>query len=306
MNIRILGSAAGGGFPQWNCNCRNCRGVRTGQLNARQRTQSSIAIRGADECAWTLINASPDILTQLYAAAELQPGRSNRDTGIRNVLLTDSQIDHTTGLFMLREHVQPWPVWCTDNVFADLTDGNPILQVLQHYCGVNRRRVAIDGGWFAVDGVEDLRWQAIPIAGKSAPYSRRRGTRERGDVIALFIEDVRNERRLFYAPALASIEPHVFELMRGADCVLVDGTFWSDDEMLQMGVGRKRAADMGHLPQSGADGMISWLDRLPASTRRVLIHINNTNPVLIEGSPERGVLQAHDIEVAYDGMEIIL
>jgi pyrroloquinoline quinone biosynthesis protein B len=111
---------------------------------------------------------------------------------------------------------------------------------------------------------------------------------------------------LLYAPALANIEPHVFELMQAADCVLVDGTFWSEDEMLQMGVGRKRASDMGHLPQSGPDGMIDWLDRLPGSTRRILIHINNTNPILVEDSPERRVLQDHDIEVADDGMEIVL
>ncbi|MET0535777.1 MAG: pyrroloquinoline quinone biosynthesis protein PqqB [Steroidobacter sp.] len=306
MNIRILGAAAGGGFPQWNCNCRNCRGVRTGQVNARRRTQSSIAIRGADEFAWTLVNASPDILAQLHANPQLQPARSNRDTGIRNIVLTDSQVDHTTGLFMLREHVSAWPIWCTDNVFADLTHGNPILQVMQRYCGVNRQRVDVDGGWFTVDGVEDLRWQAVALTGRSAPYSSRRETPEPGDVIALFVEDLRSGHRLFYAPALASIEPHVFELMRDAHCVLVDGTFWSEDEMLQMGVGRKRAADMGHLPQSGPGGMIEWLDRLPPATRRILIHINNTNPILIEDSPERAVLRAHDIEVAHDGMEISL
>jgi pyrroloquinoline quinone biosynthesis protein B len=306
MHLRILGSAAGGGFPQWNCNCRNCHGVRTGQVSARPRTQSSIAIRGADECAWTLINASPDILAQLRSNAQLQPERANRDTGISNVLLTDSQVDHTTGLYMLRENTQPWPVWCTDLVFADLTSGNPILQLLQHYCGVDRRPIAIDEGWFTIDGAEELRWRAIPIPGKPAPYSPRRESPERGDVIAVFVEDTRTQRRVLYAPALASIEPHIFEFMRAADCVLVDGTFWSEDEMLQAGVGRKRASDMGHLPQSGADGMIDWLDRLPGATRRILIHINNTNPILVEDSPERRILQAHDIEVAYDGMEIVL
>jgi pyrroloquinoline quinone biosynthesis protein B len=207
---------------------------------------------------------------------------------------------------MLRENTQPWPVWCTDHVFADLTGGNPILQVLQHYCGVDRRRIPIDGSGFSVDDAEDLRWQAIPIPGKPAPYSPRRESPEPGDVIALFVEDTRNQRRLLYAPALANVEPHVFELMRAADCVLVDGTFWSEDEMLQMGVGRKRASDMGHLPQSGPEGMIDWLDRLPGATRRILIHINNTNPILVEDSPERRMLQDHDIEVAYDGMEIIL
>jgi pyrroloquinoline quinone biosynthesis protein B len=270
-------------------------------LNARPRTQSSIAIRGADETAWTLVNASPDILAQLQANPQLQPARSARDTGIRNIVLTDSQIDHTTGLLMLRESPRPWPLWCTDGVFADLTTVNPILQVLQNYCGVSRQRIE-PGEWFGVEGSEDLRWQAIALPGKPPPYSKRAS--QPGDVIGLLVEDVRAQRRLCYAPGVANIDSWLFELMAGSHCVLVDGTFWTDDELIALGVSRKRAADMGHLTQSG--GMISWLDRLPQTTRRVLIHINNTNPILVEDSPEREVLNAHNIEVAYDGMEIDL
>lgn len=302
MQVRILGAAAGGGFPQWNCNCRNCLGVRRRELNARPRTQSSIAIRGADETAWTLVNASPDILAQLQANPQLQPARSHRDTGIRSIVLTDSQIDHTTGLLMLRESTRPWPLWCTDGVFADLTTANPVVQVLQQYCGVNRQRIDAAGEWFTMEGGDDLRWQAIALSGKPPPYARR--DPQPGDVIGLLVEDPRTERRLCYAPGVASIEPDLFELMSSANCVLVDGTFWTDDELIQLGVSRKRAADMGHLTQTG--GMIDWLDRLPAMTRRVLIHINNSNPILVEDSPEREILNAHGIEVAYDGMEIAL
>lgn len=305
MHIRILGSAAGGGFPQWNCNCRNCLGVRRQELNARPRTQSSIAIRGADETAWTLVNASPDILAQLQANPQLQPARANRDTGIRNLVLTDSQIDHTTGLLMLRESPKPWPLWCTDNVFADLTTANPILQVLQRYCGVSRQRIPIaekGNDWFSVEGSDDLRWQALALPGRPPPYSQREA--RPGDVIGLVVEDVSTNRRLCYAPGVANIDSWLFEVMSSADCVLVDGTFWTDDELIRLGVSHKRAADMGHLTQSG--GMIGWLDRLPAATRRVLIHINNTNPILVEDSPEREILTSHRIEVAYDGMEIVL
>jgi pyrroloquinoline quinone biosynthesis protein B len=276
--------------------------VRRKELNARARTQSSIAIRGADETAWTLVNASPDILAQLQANPQLQPARSHRDTGIRNIVLTDSQIDHTTGLLMLRESSKPWPLWCTDSVFADLTSENPILQVLQRYCGVNRQRIDVADQWFAVEGSEDLRWQAIALPGKPPPYSQREA--QPGDVIGLVVEDVRTERRLCYAPGVASIDSWLFEVMSSSDCVLVDGTFWSDDELVNLGVSRKRAADMGHLTQTG--GMIDWLDRLPATTRRVLIHINNTNPILVEDSPERARLSSHHIEVAHDGMEIVL
>ena len=253
-----------------------------------------------------LVNASPDILTQLQAHPQLHRENSCRDTGLHGVLLTDSQIDHTTGLFMLRESSRPWPLWCTDGVFADLLQGNPIAQILQNYCGIQRQRIHIDGRWFVVEGIDGLRWQAIPLPGKPPAYSWRREAAEPGEVIGLLIEHTRSRRRLFYAPGLASIEPLTFEAMLSAHCVLVDGTFWTDDEMLQAGVGHKRAADMGHLPQSGVNGMISWLDRLPPSTRRILIHINNTNPILLEDSPERGVLREHGIEVAHDGMEISL
>jgi pyrroloquinoline quinone biosynthesis protein B len=310
MQVRILGSAAGGGFPQWNCNCPNCGGVRRRELNARSRTQSSIAIRGADENAWTLVNASPDILAQLQANPQLQPARGYRDTGIRNIVVTDAQIDHTTGLLMLRENPKPWPLWCTDSVYADLTTANPILQVLQRYCGVNRQRIGVTHEWFTVEGAEDLRWQAMALPGRPPPYSKREA--QPGDVIGLVVEDLRTERRLCYAPGVASIDSWLFEVMCSSNCVLVDGTFWSDDELVRLGVSHKRAADMGHLTQSGGqeddqgEGMIGWLDRLPAATRRVLIHINNTNPILVEDSPERALLNSHRIEVAYDGMEIAL
>ena len=306
INLRILGSAAGGGFPQWNCNCANCNGVRKGTVDAWARTQSSIAIRGTNEFAWALVNVSPDILAQLQANPDLQPARALRDTGIAALVLTDSQIDHTTGLLMLREATRPWPLWCTDSALEDLTHGNPLLQVLQHYCGVSRRRVEIGGNWFSMQGLDDLRWRAVAIGGDAAPYSRRRGAPVPGDVIGLSIEHSETGRRIFYAPALPGIDAGVWEQMQAADCVLVDGTFWSDDEMSRSGVGHKTAAQMSHLPQSGEEGMIAWLDRLPSRTRRVLIHVNNTNPILVEDSPERATLAAHGIEVAYDGMDIVL
>ena len=154
MKIRVLGSAAGGGFPQWNCNCRNCTGVRKGTVRARVRTQSSIAVCGADCAAWALVNASPDILAQLKANPVLQPARAARDTAIAAVVLVDGQIDHTTGLFMLRESTRPLPVWCTDAAYADLTRGNPILNVLAHYCGVERHAMPVDGGDFTVAAAE--------------------------------------------------------------------------------------------------------------------------------------------------------
>jgi pyrroloquinoline quinone biosynthesis protein B len=305
VKIRILGSAAGGGFPQWNCNCPNCRGIRAGSLRARARTQSSIAVSGHDPARWILVNASPDIRAQLEAHPELQPHRALRDSALCAVVLVDGQVDHTTGLYMLRESTRPWPVWCTDSTYADLTQGNPVLQVLTHFCGVERHRMELDRP-FLVEQVEDVRWRALPVASKPAPYSPNRAAPIPGDNVALVLEDGHSGRSAVYAPGLGAIDERLFEFMQRAACVLVDGTFWSDDEMIRVGVSKKHARDLGHLPQSGEGGMLDWLGRLPAGVRKILIHINNTNPILDESSDEARELTRRGVEVAVDGMEIAL
>jgi len=309
MRITVLGSAAGGGFPQWNCNCRNCAGVRAGSVRARPRTQSSIFVRPDDASDGILFNASPDILEQIRAHPALQPARAVRDTAIAGVVLMDGQIDHATGLFMLRERGSPLPLWCTDPVHEDLTTGNPVLRVLGHYCGVNRQRIAIDGAGgqaFAVPGVAGLTLRAVALDSKAAPYSPHRDAPVPGDNIGMLIGDATSGRSAFYAPGLGEITPALFDLMAGADAVLVDGTFWTDDEMIGLGLSKKTARSIGHLPQSGAGGMIEWLDKLPARTRRLLIHINNTNPILDEDSEQRAELTRHRIEVCEDRMTIEL
>jgi pyrroloquinoline quinone biosynthesis protein B len=302
----VLGSAAGGGFPQWNCNCRNCSGVRSGTLRARPRTQSSIIVSGRDERQWALVNASPDILAQLRANAVLQPARATRDTAISGIVLVDGQLDHTVGLFMLRESTRALRLWCTDSVYADLTRGNPIFAVLAHYCGVERRTMPADGSEFAVDGVGGLHWRALAVTGKPAPYSPNRESPVAGDNVALVLRDDGSGRTLVYAPGLGSMDEPLWRAMQDAACVLVDGTFWSDDEMIRLGLSRKSSRDIGHLPQSGAGGMLEWLERLPPGCRRILIHVNNTNPILDESSPEHAELARRGVEVAWDGMELEL
>jgi len=300
----VLGSAAGGGFPQWNCNCPNCRGYRAGTLRARARTQSSIAVGVGS--SWALVNASPDILAQLQSNPDLQPGRAIRDTALVAIVLVDGQVDHTTGLYMLRESVRPWPIWCTDSTFADLTRGNPVLGVLGYFCGVDRRRIDLDEDGFTIDKVDAVRWRALPVASKPAPYSPNRESPVAGDNLALVIEDQSTGKTAVYAPGLSAIDDRVWRAMQSAACVLVDGTFWTDDEMVRLGISSKRARDIGHLPQTGPGGMMEWLDRLPSATRRILIHINNTNPILNESSQEAAELKRRGIEVAWDGMEIVL
>src|SRR5690554_1378861 len=150
MQIRILGSGAGGGFPQWNCNCRNCAGVRNGTVRAWPRTQSSIAVAGREPDSWVLVNASPDVRAQLEGNPVLHPVHGARESKIGAIVLVDAQIDHTIGLFTLRESSRPWPLYCTDRVYSDLTAGNPILNVLSHYCGIERRRIEEGGEPFRI------------------------------------------------------------------------------------------------------------------------------------------------------------
>jgi pyrroloquinoline quinone biosynthesis protein B len=302
MKIKVLGSSAGGGFPQWNCNCRNCDGVRRGSIKATRRMQSSIAVSANGE-DWLLVNASPDLLAQIAANPELQPARRVRDSGIAAVLVIDAQIDHVTGLLMLRERDTPLPLYATDAVWQDLCSGFPVAPILSHYCGIEHRRIALDASPLAIDALKGVQIDALPLSSKAPPYSPHRQAPERGDNIGLVITNSQTGKRVFYAPGLGAIEPHVLAAMREADLLLVDGTLWTADEMIRLGLSKKTAADMGHLQQSGPGGMIELLDSLEASdVRKVLIHINNTNPVLIEDGPERRILSEHGIEVAYDGM----
>ena len=306
MKIIVLGSSAGGGFPQWNCNCANCDGVRRGTLNARARTQSSIAV-SADNENWLLINASPDILTQIRATPALQPARQSRDSGIAAVLLIDAQIDHVTGLLMLREG-KPIPLYCTASVWDDLSTGLPLVPVLSHYCGVQWHPLPIMQNRMEpieLPGFDGIRITPLALLSKAPPYSPHRENPHPGDNIGLIIENRATGKKVFYAPGLGEIESHVEAAMRSADCLLVDGTVWTEDEMIRLGFSTKLAADMGHLPQSGPGGMIECLDRMDAP-RKILIHINNTNPILDEDSEQHATLLRHGIEIAYDGMEITL
>jgi pyrroloquinoline quinone biosynthesis protein B len=235
----------------------------------------------------------------------MQPGRAVRDTAIIGIVLIDSQIDHATGLLMLREG-KPLEVYCTEMVHEDLTTGNPLFKILEHYCGVNWHPVPVEAGTpFTVRGAETLRFTAVPLRSKAPPYSPHRQAPQVGDNIGVQVEDLTTGKRLFYAPGVGEIEAHLQPYLAECDCLLVDGTFWRDDELVVAGIANKRARDMGHLPQTGEDGMLSVLRLLPRP-RKVLIHINNTNPILDEASPERAAVEAAGIEVAYDGMDITL
>ncbi|RJS91666.1 pyrroloquinoline quinone biosynthesis protein PqqB [Salinisphaera sp. Q1T1-3] len=301
MEIKVLGSAAGGGFPQWNSNVGLNRALHDGQTRASARTQSSIAVRGRGE-DWLLINASPDIRQQILATPALRPAPGRRGTGIGAVLLMDSQIDHTAGLTLLREG-EKLDVHCTRQVYEDLTTGWPLFNVLSHYCGADWHEI-VPGRDISLDVLPGVGLRAVALSSAAPPYSPHRQAPTPGDNIGLVLTDAATGRRVFYAPGLGAIDDVVAAEMAASDVLLVDGTFFTETEMIDQGVGRKTAASMGHLPQSGEQGMLATLARWP-DKRRVLIHINNTNPILDPDSEARATVAAAGVEVAHDGMEIV-
>ncbi len=303
MHIQILGSAAGGGFPQWNCNCANCAGFRDGSVEAKARTQSSIAISD-DGVSWVLCNASPDIRAQLQQFAPFQPGRALRDTGIAAIVLMDSQIDHTTGLLSLREGC-PLDVWCTDMVHEDLSTGFPLFTMLSHWNGGLRWNPVEPERAFTIAACPNLRFTPFVLQSAAPPYSpaSSRSASRRQHRVGDRGRAQRRQAVLRAGPG--AVDEALASRMAQADCLLLDGTLWHDDEMQRRGVGTRTGRQMGHLAQSGPGGMLEVLERFPAQ-RKILTHINNTNPILDERSPERAELARRQVEVAFDGMRIDL
>jgi pyrroloquinoline quinone biosynthesis protein B len=296
VRVRILGSAAGGGFPQWNCRCPTCEAARTGTA-ARPRTQSSIAIRGATG-PWLIANASPDLRQQLESLTA-EPADAVRAAPVAGVLLTDAEIDHTAGLLLLRESSTPIRVYGSDAVRRALTDGFPVLPILANYSGVDWRALE-PGSSLAIDG-SPLEVESFATGGDAPRYLAGADIEASG----LVFRDRDTRGVLTYVPGLARLDDAVLARLAGSDVVLVDGTFWRDDELAQLGISERTAADMGHVPLSGPGGTLEALAALERP-RKVLVHINNTNPILLEDSREHAEVVRAGIEVAYDGLEVEL
>jgi pyrroloquinoline quinone biosynthesis protein B len=296
VRARILGSAAGGGFPQWNCRCPTCEAARTG-TEARPRTQSSLAIRGADG-PWFLANASPDLRQQLEALAA-EPAGGVRAAPVAGILLTDAEIDHTAGLLLLRESSAAIRVLGTDAVRAALTDGYPVLPILAGYCGVDWR--TLEPGDSLPLGGSSLEVESFPVGGDAPRYLAA------GEVEAsgLVFRDRSTGGVLTYIPGLARLDDELLGRLGASDVVLVDGTFWHDDELARLGISNRTARQMGHAPLSGPGGTLEAFARLERP-RVILVHINNTNPVLLERSPERDAVLRAGVEVGHDGLEVEL
>ncbi len=299
MWVRVLGSAAGGGFPQWNCACPPCRAVRDGSRPARPRTQSSIAV-SADRRRWFLLNASPDIRAQIESFPALHPASGPdgaRVVPLQAVLLTDAELDHTLGLLLLREG-GGLVLHATEATHDTLRQGTSLLRTLEAYCPVEWRPVVPGAEVPLADG---LSYRAFDVpTTKRARFGS--GSRE-GRVVGYRLTDGRSGRALVHLPVLQELTPALCAELEGCACLLVDGTCWSDDELIRLGLAGRTAREMGHLPISGPGGSLEQLARLPVE-RRIYVHVNNTNPILLEDAPERRTVEEHGMEVAVDGLEL--
>jgi pyrroloquinoline quinone biosynthesis protein B len=304
MRLRVLGSGAGGGVPQWNCGCANCRAVRAGAPGIHARSQDSIAV--SDRAgSWIVCNTSPDVRQQIEAFAELHPG-APRHSPIAAIVLTNGDLDHVLGLLSLRESY-PLAVYATDAVRSGLVDHNALLRTLRRFEGqLSWRRLALNIEQPILDphgkdtGIAVI---ARPVKGKIPVHLEGIATNSDEQNVGLWLRDGA-QHSVAYVSAAADLEqvaPHT----AGVDTLLLDGTFWSSDELSAGGLSQSRAEDMAHLPIGGPHGSLAATPRLGAR-RRIYTHINNTNPILRADSPERGAVEAQGWQVAWDGMELTL
>lgn len=288
MQIRILGSAAGGGVPQWNCNCANCRAARK---SGNFLTQSSAAV-SSDGKNWLLLNASPDLVFQFASFSSLAPRSPKlRGSAVQAVVLTDGEMDHVAGLLSLREQ-KTLRLVCTSAVKNLLTNEFPLLPTLENYCRFRHSTFPVS--------VAGIRISALELeTDKAPPYARRPA--RRGEVVGLRLKT--NGKSFVYLPGLPAITKAVNEFVAACDCLLVDGTFWSEHEMVSLGLSKRTAHQMGHVPVGGAGGSLEWLRTLKVP-RKIYTHINNTNPILKKSSRERRLVGQAGVEISRDGMDI--
>jgi pyrroloquinoline quinone biosynthesis protein B len=306
MRVRLLGTAAGGGFPQWNCNCANCRAARAGTGRAQPRTQSCVAL-SADGRRWFLLNASPDVRIQIESFPPLLPApEAARGTGVAGVLLTNADLDHTLGLLILREG-RPLPIHATPAVRRSLSGGLLLDSVLDCYCGVEWHEPPTELAPLpAADGAPSgLRYAAFALPGKPPRYREQAAAPTGGDCIGYRFVDEATGGRLICLPDAAALDAPALAQLRDCDAFLLDGTFWSENEMQTMGAGTTPASRMGHLPVGGPNGSLARIAPLPVP-RKIYVHINNTNPMLLADSPERAEVEAAGVAIGWDGMEIAL
>jgi pyrroloquinoline quinone biosynthesis protein B len=308
MLINVLGSAAGGGLPQWNCNGRNSADARKGAAGLTPRTQASVAV-SADGTEWVLLNAAPDLRQQINDTAQLHPALNGppRNSPIKAVVLTNGDVDAVAGLLTLRE-AQPFTVYGTKRVLGVLAE-NSIFDALD--AGLVRRVAMEFGRPFAVEGPSGpigVTIEAFPVPGKVPLYLEDETAKgsfgsQEGDTAGLKVTDTGTGRHFFYIPGCARLDDALRARLKGAPLLFFDGTLYANDEMIAQGLLNKTGERIGHMNMSGSAGSVAELAPLGIG-RKIFIHINNSNPALREGSPERAAVEGAGWEVAYDGMEV--
>jgi pyrroloquinoline quinone biosynthesis protein B len=298
VKVILLGTAAGGGFPQWNCWCPICRVGRTQPERARLRTQSSVAV-SSDGDRWFLLNASPDVHRQVGTLPR-QPPEGPRQVPVEGIVLTDAELDHTLGLVLLREG-RKLQLWATCATLATLERDSRLLPVTRAFAEVTTAELPLGGAALPLryrdGGASGLAVEAFAVPAGPPRFAR---ADEPGHTVGLLVRET-SGGTLAYAPACGGLSDALLGRLAEADLVLFDGTFWTDDELIRLGIGDRTARQMDHLPLSGPGGSLERLAALRVK-RRVYVHVNNTNPILLEDSPERAAVQSAGIEVGSDGM----
>jgi pyrroloquinoline quinone biosynthesis protein B len=309
MRIKVLGSAAGGGFPQWNCGCSNCDRVRRGLLRGHPRTQAQVAVSPAPGI-WFLLNASPDLRQQLLQYPEFAPAQNTRGTPIAAIILMSADVDGVMGLLHLREF-QPLKIYATPSVLRVLREENSLFRSLERSVPpVQWEAVPLDRPVSlhqrAADEKAALTCKAVSLGGGYPDYvSDALRKQLPKDEAVIGLEFMQDGKKFFYAPSLSGHDQNWKCRAQESDLALMDGTFWTDNELIDVRGSGKTAREIGHVPLSGPDGLLAQFP--PAGKgRRVLIHLNNTNPVLDDESSANQAVRDAGWEVAYDGMEIEL
>jgi pyrroloquinoline quinone biosynthesis protein B len=304
MRVKILGSAAGGGFPQWNCACLNCRAVRNKQFSGKPRLQTQAAISG-DGATWFLLGASPDLRLQIESHPELHPSGGIRSSPIAGVILASADLDHALGLLLLRE-LQPFHIWATESVTEILRGGNTMFAMLNRVDNQVRWNTVRGGHDFALRTVTGqdtgITCRSIPLSSRSPFYANATPSHE--TVLGLILTS-RAGRTLGFFPQLPMLTAELKTLFSELDCLLLDGTFWSDTELIQLNTSAKKAREMGHIPVDGEDGTLRQLSGM-TKPRKMYIHINNTNPMLNEAGAEYKAVRENGWELAEDGWQLTL
>jgi pyrroloquinoline quinone biosynthesis protein B len=310
MRVTVLGSAAGGGFPQWNCACPNCSHLRAGSSSSQARSQAQVLVCSVGGGCY-LLNASPDLRTQILLTPLLNPQHPPRHTPIAGVVLTSADVDSVIGLLHLREF-QPLQIYAAQSIRRILLEDNHIFRVLDRANPPAVWRDVPPNTWFSLGEVDSasaessLRCLMVPLGGAYPDYVSEdlRRTLLPGEAVSGLVL-AQGGKQIFYAPTIPARSDEWKDWARSSDLCLLDGTFWNENELISAGVGSKTATEIGHVPLTGADGLLAQRD-FAKQGRRVLIHINNTNPILDEESPECRAVRDAGWEIAYDGMTIEL